>query len=186
MNCNNDRGFTLIELLVVLVLLGLVSSLVALSFSNSMVNLQVKTASQRVAAALRHARSLAAAHNETYVASFEFAGNRLAVFSWTQGTEPSDSEATETQEEARSDASDTQGETLSELKVYDLPEGITLVKPDPDGDELEEGRFAVLFFPNGSSSGGTITLTNNRGRRYTVEVDFVTGVVRLSEGKMAS
>jgi general secretion pathway protein H len=169
-SCQNDRGFTLIELLVVLAIVGLVSGLVVFSVSGSLTNVQLNTASKRVAAALRYARSQAASQNETYLATFEFAESRLSVLSWSDRIKQSDNGSVK-----------APGETTSEARVYNLPEGVMLGKNTPGGDESEASLLSVLFFPNGSSSGGAVTLTNSRGRSYAVEVDFITGIVTLRE-----
>lgn len=44
----------------------------------------------------------------------------------------------------------------------------------------EEGRGRIRFFPDGSATGGRVTLTA-KGRRYVVAVDWLTGMVELEE-----
>jgi hypothetical protein len=39
----------------------------------------------------------------------------------------------------------------------------------------------MIFFPDGTSLGGEITLANNREQAYIVGVDFLTGVVSIAE-----
>ena len=59
----------------------------------------------------------------------------------------------------------------SELKTVKLPEGIQL--------GLEEGaEKRVTFYPNGRSSGYSLTLFNSRQRRMIVVVDPISGLAR--------
>ncbi len=50
-------------------------------------------------------------------------------------------------------------------------------------DEFRSGLFKISFFPAGGSSGGEITLINDRERRYSIKVDFILGTVGLIEGE---
>jgi general secretion pathway protein H len=65
-----------------------------------------------------------------------------------------------------------------EARIHKLPEGVDL-KLFTARSELEsEQRGAIRFFPDGSSTGGRITLANDAGR-YLVDVDWLTGRVRV-------
>ena len=65
--------------------------------------------------------------------------------------------------------------------LYDLPEGIRFEKAVSGDTEIRDGVFKIVFFPNGSNSGGEIVLSNSSGRKYSIRVDFITGIVTLSE-----
>jgi general secretion pathway protein H len=62
-------------------------------------------------------------------------------------------------------------------RTLDAPEGATLALLTAESERLTETVGAIRFFPDGSSTGGTITLTH-RGREQRVEVDWLTGHVR--------
>jgi general secretion pathway protein H len=79
MHRRNHRGFTLLELIVVLVIISLMSALVVPKLAGPMSNLDLKTASQKISASLRYARSRAASEKTTYAAVFDFDKNRLVV-----------------------------------------------------------------------------------------------------------
>ena len=79
MQRRNARGFTLLELIVVLMIIGLMSTLVVPKLVGPMGNLNLKTASQKISASLRYARSQAASEKTTYVALFDFDKNRLVI-----------------------------------------------------------------------------------------------------------
>ena len=167
---HSPLGFTLLELLVVLVIISLMSALIAPKITGTMVNLKLKTASKKVSAALRYARSNAASEKRTYAAAFDLDRNRLSIF-----TAPID--GGENDEEPAED----EKESAPGPKVYDLPEGIRVEKGVAGNEEVDSGLFQILFFPNGSSSGGDVILANDRGRWYKISVDFITGVVQLGE-----
>jgi hypothetical protein len=65
------------------------------------------------------------------------------------------------------------------LLVYELPSDIKVEKVVSTLDEVESGRLSIFFFPNGSSSGGEVTLVNKRGKRLKITVDFITGLVKI-------
>ncbi len=61
-----------------------------------------------------------------------------------------------------------------------LPKEIDLKLLTAAREQLEEGKGAVRFFPDGSSSGGRITI--NRGARtWRIEIAWLTGEVALRE-----
>lgn len=62
-------------------------------------------------------------------------------------------------------------------RTLDAPDGATLTLLTAESERLTEMAAAIRFFPDGSSTGGTIVLTH-RGREQRVEVDWLTGHVR--------
>lgn len=157
-------GFTLIELLVVLIIISLVSAFVAPRIIAPLGGLNLKTASKKIASALRYARSQAVSQNEGRVGIFDFELGRLMVF--TGSALPDEYRADELPAEK------------AEM-VYELPENVRFEKAVSGDEEISTGLFQVAFFPNGSSNGGTLTLTHEGGRRYRITVDFITGMVGL-------
>ena len=163
------RGFTLLELLVVLVIISLMSVLVVPQLTGSLSKTNLQTASKKISASLRYARSRAASEKITYVAIFDFEKNRLSIIT---GQEAQTGETTE------EDLGDGK-ERVIRSNSYDLPDGVKLEKAVSGGDEIDSGHYQITFFPAGSSSGGDVILTNDRGKRYKISVDFITGIVRL-------
>jgi general secretion pathway protein H len=180
----SHRGFTLLELIVVLVIISLTSAFVAPKLMGPMSNLDLKTASKKIAASLRYIRSHAASEKTTYVALFDFDKNRLvianlAVPAAEKGDLPVNNQAAP--DKALGESQENEKDRPDGIKVYDLPDGIRLIKGVSRGGDVNSGLFRVLFFPNGGSSGGEITVANERGRKYRIQIDFVTGTVQLSE-----
>ncbi len=165
------RGFTLLELLVVLVIISLMSVLVVPQLTGSLAKTNLQTASKKILASLRYARSQAASKKITYVAIFDFEKDRLSIMTGQEA---------QTGETLKEDLGDGE-EPVIRSKSYDLPDGVKLEKGVSGEDEIDSGLFQIAFFPTGSSSGGDVILTNDRGKRYKISVDFITGVVRLRE-----
>ena len=153
------NGFTLIELLVVLVIISLVSAFVAPRITAPIGNLQLKTASKKIAGAMRHSRSLAVSEKENRICFFDFDNQQVSIFS--------------------KDASGA-----AELR-YKLPEGVFMEKAVAGDVDVESGLFQVVFYSNGSASGGEIWLKNDRGRSASIQIDFITGIVALTSPEHA-
>ncbi len=166
------RGFTLLELLVVLVIISLTSVLVVPQLTGSLAKTNLLTAAKKISASLRYARSQAASEKITYVAIFDFEKDRLSIMTGMAGQEA------QTGETLQEDLGDGE-EPVIRSKSYDLPDGVKLEKGVSGEDEIDSGLFQIAFFPTGSSSGGDVILTNDRGKRYKISVDFITGIVRL-------
>ena len=165
-------GFTLLELLIVLVIISLTSVFVVPQLTGSLSKTNLQTASKKISASLRYARSQAASKKITHVAIFDFEKDRLSIVTGMTGQE---AQTGETIEEDLGDGE----EPVIRSKSYDLPDGVKLEKAVSGEDEIDSGLFQISFFPTGSSSGGDVILTNDRGKRYKISVDFITGIVRL-------
>lgn len=60
--------------------------------------------------------------------------------------------------------------------------GLSLEHPSLVWDDLERRRGFIIFYPDGSSSGGRLAVVDSRGASYLVEVDTITGKVSLKMG----
>lgn len=160
------NGFTLIELLVVLVIISMVSAFVAPRITAPIGGLQLKTASKKIAGAMRYSRSLAVSEKESRVCFFDFDNQRVSIFSAAAFDAAEPAEVYET--------------GPAEIR-YDLPEGVFLKKAVAGDLEVESGLFKVIFYTNGSASGGEVLLANTGGRSSRIQIDFITGMVALSK-----
>ena len=177
----NHRGFTLLELIVVLVIISLMSALVVPKLAGPMSNLDLTTASKKITASLRYVRSHAASEKTTYVALFDFDKNRLVIINppLVKGDFPINNPRAF--DRTRVEPPDTEKGRPGGLKTYSLPDGVKLAKGVSREGDFNSGFFRIFFFPSGGSSGGEVTVANERGRQYKITVDFITGTVQLSE-----
>ncbi len=67
-----------------------------------------------------------------------------------------------------------------ESKPLRLPEGMALEIATARQEQSGEQQVGVRFFPDGGSTGGTVTLRNNAGS-LAITVDWLTGQVRIRE-----
>lgn len=161
-------GFTLVELLVVLVIIGVMSAVVLPRVTGSMGSLTQKTASRKVCASLRFARSRAVSEGTTMVALVDRAKGQLVV-----------GRGSDFENEAAA-AEETGGEALPEnRRSYTLPEGVSFEKTEDRQKGWTEDVLKIIFYPVGRSSGGQFSLKYRRRPPYVVSVDRITGAVSL-------
>ena len=159
-------GFALIELLVVLVIIGLVSAVVVPRLFSTLGNLNLKTAAQQTAATLRYDRSKAVAEKLSRAAVFNLEARSVRCFS--MGV-VSSVEKQDRIEAAKADM------------TFQMPEGVRIQKAVFGEDVYETGEFTVLFYPNGSSTGGAVVLAGESGKRFEIMIDAITGIVKVSD-----
>lgn len=184
MRRRNHKGFTLLELIVVLIIIGLMSALVVPKLAGPMSNLDLKTASKKISASLRYVRSRAASEKTTYVALFDFDKNRLVIINPPippMVMEDFHINNRESFDRTPAELPDNEKDRPGILKTYNLPDGVKLARGVSREGDLNSGFFRIFFFPSGGSSGGEITVANERGRQYKINVDFITGTALLSE-----
>ena len=160
-------GFTLIELLVVLVIISVMAAFIGPRLANSISNTNLKTASKRVATFLRYARSQAISEGRSYEVVFDLDKHQIVILEGKTGAEDEKEE-------------DTEGDgDKGTSKPYTLPEDVRFEKAIWGEQEGNSGLFRILFVSNGGSSGGELLLRNERGHRYRVSVDVITGIVKV-------
>lgn len=150
----NDDGFTLIELVVVLILIGISVALVAPTISHSLERAQFRKDIRSVSAMLTLARSQAIAHKVPYTLSIDLDKHTVWVDTAQQR-----------------DESTTKHITRSPLSHTDT------LQVNTQNREKTSGIGTLVFYPNGSSGGGTIRMGHN-SQKETVEIDvnIVTGL----------
>jgi general secretion pathway protein H len=62
-----------------------------------------------------------------------------------------------------------------------LPERLELKLYTAQSEIVDEKRGAIRFYPDGSSTGGRVTVASGE-RRFLVDVDWLTGRVSIKEG----
>lgn len=180
------KGFTLIELILVLVIMGLLTSLVAPAIT-SLAGLKIKTAARRIAAGLRYARSQAVTTGSDYQVVFNLEKGEVTVESLQEEESyRGDGEQKESQGNEKEDVSEEESapQKIKRKKTYKVPKEVKIAKVIVEGVEITEDddeEVWIDFYPNGSCSGGEIYLTNERERVYRIVLNFLTGIVEITE-----
>ena len=170
------RGFTLLELTVVLFILTLVTVLVAPTFSHSFGQAQIKASARDIAALCRFARTQAIANQDVLEVVLDRQTNRY----WLRGPDwivrrLSGIDQVSTVEDPE------QQVQIRQARVRSLPPGVSLKSVLLTTGPLQsDERGAIAFFPQGSSTGGSIDLSDEKGRTYRIVVDPSIGLIRIS------
>jgi prepilin-type N-terminal cleavage/methylation domain-containing protein len=176
-------GFTLLELIVVLFILALAAALVAPIFTRSFGQLRLKAAARDLAALCRFARTQAIANQVV----LEVVLDRGANAYWLRGPEWVVSRLGGIEQVATAEDPEQPWQVrLRQARVRPLPVGVTLksVILDP-GTLREDERGAIVFFPQGSSTGGEVWVSDEKGRGYRIVIDPSIGLVRIHQGLAA-
>ena len=145
-----SRGFTLLELMVVLVILTLIAALAPPLLSGLGITTELRGSARQLAAGLRAARSAAI-----------------------------------TQQRAATVTVDLENRTFklsSDPRIIGLPsqDKIEIKLYTAQSELLSDKTGNIRFFPDGSSTGGHITLADDK-IEYRVNVDWLTGRVNIED-----
>lgn len=140
-----QRGFTLIELLVVLVIASLGLTLMVPQFAGLVPGAEFKAETRKMAAMMRHARSVAIVRGE----AVSFAKQEEDGLLWLS----------------------------SENTPYQLPDNINVTV---SVDHQVGNEKKILFFPDGSSTGGALQLSDG-SRMGEIRIDWLTGRVSSND-----
>jgi prepilin-type N-terminal cleavage/methylation domain-containing protein len=176
-------GFTLLELIVVLFILSVAAALIAPTFSRPFGQLRLKAAARDVAALCRFARIQAI----TYQGVLEVVLDRQTNTYWLRGPDWIIGRLGGIDKE---DTAEDPGQAwqvrVRQARVRTLSPGLSFrsvvlgTGPLPDDE-----RGTIAFFPQGSSTGGEIWVSDEKGRGYRVVVDPSIGLVRIHEAANA-
>ena len=152
MKANRQRGFTLLEVVVVMAISALVMGAVTLSLSASVSKAEVRASGRRMAAALRYTRSQAIVSREQQV--FE-----LII-----------------------DDDGSSYRVPGKDRIYELPSDVGVSLTTARMELIDEDAGGIRFYPDGSSTGGSITLGNDEFTQ-TLDIVWLTGEVVFREGE---
>jgi general secretion pathway protein H len=151
MNRSFESGFTFIELIVVITLIGGIIGISAPFIMSTLEKMERDASVREVTTLLRTARSRAISTK----APFLFSGDMDNRTYWISNLRSEES-----------------------FRVYELDEEI-LFSEFTDGDDIvKDGTFGIVFFPQGTTSGGLIELqppNPEDDKYYLITVDPVTG-----------
>jgi general secretion pathway protein H len=146
-NDQSAHGFTLLEMMLVLVVAALLAAVAVPNMQPAIATMQLKTAAQDIASALRHTRGQALSQGK----EAEFVLNVNRHFYRVAGRR----------------------------KPYALPESVKLSLFTADF-LMDEGQGSIVFYPDGSASGGRVTL-EGAGKKRLVDVNWLTGNITVRE-----
>ncbi|MBI4698380.1 MAG: GspH/FimT family protein [Nitrospirae bacterium] len=148
-----QAGFTLIELIIVLVIIGIGFGIAGIAMRSGGGFLELSTLAKDMSATLRYARSHAVAEKKTY--SFVLWKEDKAYGLYT-------------------DFSGKGADEEAPPVIYKtLPAALEVnLKNMTDEPRID-------FFPQGSSSGGTIDMKDAKGRAFTIVIGRITGKVEV-------
>ena len=67
-----------------------------------------------------------------------------------------------------------------DARVYELNPALEVSLVTAASERLDDTRGRIRFFPDGTSTGGRVTLSRN-DRKFDITVDWLTGLVAISE-----
>ena len=185
------RGFTLLELIIVMAVLVLMIG-IGVSGLNRLSSVQLRTQTNRLAAAVQHAynRSVAEGLYVRLVLDLErdkywVEGSAIPVFVKRDGAEVED-------DKPQAETNDGEpipkkGPQFSPLMVeVTMKRGIQIggVIVGGQSDSIETGRAYIHFFPSGYVEPSIIYTTDGKESHYTLAINPMTGRVKRSLGKI--
>ena len=144
----NQKGVTLIELSIVIAIIALAATFLSPNLGNWIQIYRLKGATRDIVSAMRAAQMKAVSSNAQYRVSFAPANSQYFL-------------------EISQDGGTTwskEGETQS------LPSGLQL--------NTTFAGNAATFYPNASSTNGTVTVINGKGSRKTIQIFGTTGRIK--------
>lgn len=166
---NRAAGFTLMELLVVIMILGFFSAFLSLRIENVFSGGDLRLASRVLMGEIKKFRGRAAYSHKEQVMGFKVGRNILyPVESIAEGETGS--------------GWVSEDKTTASQTTY-LPEGVILEDVvTPLMGKIQEGEARIRFFGNGCVERSLIHLRNERDEAYTLEINPLTGHVRVHDG----
>ena len=181
MPADSCRGFSLVELMIVLAVMSLLLMFAAPRMAGNLTGLTLKTAAKKTAGMVRYARSQAVATGVPHAAVFDCERQTVIVAALTRPAErglPAGEGAGDAEESP-------EPAPRREVKMYALPEDVRIDIVSVGGAECNRsGDIAIcqmVFYADGTTQGGAVTIVDAKERRYDIAVDFLTGCVTLEE-----
>lgn len=162
-------GFTMVELMVVVVIIGMIASIVTVSWSAILPRESLNAEVRRLSDVIHSARSEAIARSAEYQVVYDLESREywmLAPFGEKGAYEP-------------------EPEERQQLMRHRLPEDLRFHSITIDDEEFDQGeQVFVRFDAVGSSNAHTVVIEQNGDppARSTIEVLPLTGLIRFHEG----
>lgn len=183
------RGFTLVEIMIVLAVMSLILAFAAPRMAGNLLGLTLETTAKKIAGALRYARSQALNTGITHAAIFDTEQNRLiiaALIKPSAGGMPAAAVAAAAAVEEAVEPEPAEGRLpKQDIKTYPLPEEVRFETIAIGGELCKDSGgndiCQMVFFPDGTTQGGEIIIADTKQRTYSIDINFLTGIVSLEE-----
>ena len=167
-NRNRIGGFTLLELMIVLLILGLFSALLSVRIGNIFSGGDLRLASRIIIGEISRLRGQAAHTHREQTLLLNMDQNLLYSFE----SSPDQGRPSERLLE----------EPVPGLKATRLPDGVILEDVViVSRGKVQDGEARIRFFADGSLDRSLIHLRNEKKGVYTLEINPITGQVRLHD-----
>ncbi len=178
-----EAGFSLLELTVVIFILVLATALVAPGFSRSFGQLRLKAATRDIAALFRFARNQAVTSQgvlevvlDRHTNSYWLQGPNWIIGSFSGSDQAQGEEKPEQGWQAQ----------IGRVRVRPLPDGVILKSVVLETGPLrEDEQGSIAFYPQGSSTGGEVVISDQKGPGYKIVIEPSVGLVRIQTGPAA-
>jgi prepilin-type N-terminal cleavage/methylation domain-containing protein len=163
-------GFTLMELMMVVVVIGLISGTVALSWESILPRTRLNSEVRGIAGMLQSTRSDAIARNAEFYVEYDLTEDTYQVLTAFR------------KEGGLMSLRDEEDERLG-LGARKLADGVQLASIYLNGEEYTDGKVRVRFDPLGAASDHALVVIQPAYEAtYTIEVLALTGLIRFHEG----
>ncbi len=164
-------GFSLVELMVVIMIIGLMTYTVSMSFDSMVPGERLNTSVRNLAGALRDARREATNRNMEFFVEYDLDENRYRTITpFIKGGGV-----------FIPDYHNEEDRLLSHWNP--LKQGVTFERISVAGQPQTQGRATVRFDPSGAASSHYVLLGQPRFQSlFTVEVLALTGLIRFHDG----
>jgi prepilin-type N-terminal cleavage/methylation domain-containing protein len=166
------RGLSMIELMFVVVILGTLIALTLPRMAGTGDRAALSTAGRDIARMAAMARQNAISMNAETRLIFSMGGNTWRMI------------LPETEEPVSGRYGRERLSTWEQPQI--LHSRVRFSEFLTDGTTVREDELVVKFLPNGSSTGGTIILTNKRDRKMTISIERATGMASADMGEPMS
>jgi hypothetical protein len=170
------RAFTLVELMLVVVTLGLLATVVYISWEALLPRTRLNTAVRQLAATIQETRSDAISRGVGFTIEYYFEAD---------ATHPRGYRVVTPFRAGGLGGLAAWNEERLALEWTPLPDGVEFRSITVDGGEYSRGRCEVHFDSRGSATDHTIVLVQHPYENlYTIEVQALTGLIAFHDGEV--
>jgi type II secretion system protein H len=175
----NSKGFSILEIVVVVALMGLLAAVAGPRIGSGIRGAETRTSVRRFASALRAARTIAVTHQAQVLVVADMGTNTCE---FRIRTTRKSRETSRGDYENGNNTSSGDIRSVSELfqKPFELTGDVKFLEFST-GDLPHTGfQGAIMFLPQGNSTGGGFTIGRMNGPYYSVTTDAITGRIHVN------